>query len=71
MYFDYAIQVLSSTFPNTWNERSHQQGHGWASWETCSVVLPHISWLMKLAETKRLEPNDPELFAELIFRAGT
>lgn len=71
MYLDYAIQVLSSSFPNTWNERSHQQGHGWASWETCSAVLPHISWLMKLTEMHCLKAINPELFAELIFRAGT
>lgn len=71
MYFDYTVQVLSSGFPNTWKERTHQQGHGWASWETCSAILPHIDWLIKLAEMHSLKASDPELFAELVFRAGT
>jgi hypothetical protein len=71
MCLDNTIQMLSYSFPNTWNERTRQQGHGWASWETCSAILPHVSWLMKLNEAHSLKATNPELFAELIFRTGT
>ena len=70
-YLDYAIKVLSHSFPDTWNERSHQQGHSWASWETCSAILPHISRLVRLTEEHSLKTSNAEFFAELVFRAGT
>lgn len=70
-YFDYAIKVLSHSFPNTWNDRSHQQGYSWASRETCSKILPHISHLVRLAKEHSLKASNTELFAELVFRAGT
>lgn len=70
---DIALQILFYGFPNTWNgdERTHQQGHGWASWETCSAMLPHVTWLIKLTEENSLSATNQELFAELVFRAGT
>ena len=71
MYLDFAIQVLCCAFPDTWNEKDNQQGHGWASWEACDAILPHISWLMGLTEVHKLKATDPELFAELTFRIGT
>lgn len=71
MYMDCTIQMLSSSFPNSWIERTNQQGHGWKSWQTCSVILPHVSSLMKLVEEHSLKTTNVELFAELIFRTGT
>ncbi|KAJ5356660.1 Tetratricopeptide-like helical [Penicillium concentricum] len=71
IYLDCAIQMLSSSFPNSWIERTNQQGHGWKLWQTCSVILPHVSRLMILVETHSLKTTNVELFAELIFRAGT
>lgn len=71
IFFAHAVKMLSCSFPNTWNERTHQQGHSWASWETCSTILPHVSWLIKLSQTHSLSIADEELFAELVFRAGT
>lgn len=70
-YLDSTVRMLYYGFPNTWNQRGDHQGHGWASWETCSVVLPHVSWLMRLTEEHSLKPTNLELYAELIFRAGT
>ncbi|KAL1960258.1 hypothetical protein VTO42DRAFT_8801 [Malbranchea cinnamomea] len=71
MYLDCAIQVLTCAFPNTWNERGIHQGHGWASWEACSVVVPHVNRLIEVAEVHSVKPTNPELFAELVFRIGT
>ncbi|CAG7949070.1 unnamed protein product [Penicillium nalgiovense] len=71
IYLDCAIQMLSSSFPNSWIERTNEQGHGWKLWQTCSVILPHVSRLMILVETHSLKTTNVELFAELIFRAGT
>ncbi|KAI9765919.1 MAG: hypothetical protein M1840_007060 [Geoglossum simile] len=68
---DSTVKLLSNGFPNTWKKSGPQQGHGWASWETCSEVLPHVSWLIGLVKKHKLKSNDPELFAELIFRSGT
>ncbi|EFQ99406.1 hypothetical protein MGYG_02418 [Nannizzia gypsea CBS 118893] len=70
-YFNHVINILSRSFPNTWNQRSHQQGHGWASWETCSTILPHVSWLIRLTQGHPFRIINHELFAELVFRAGT
>jgi hypothetical protein len=70
-YLDFAVRVLSYGFPNSWDERTHQQGHGWESWETCGAILPHVSWLIRLTREHSLQVTDVELFAELIFRAGT
>ncbi|WEW59212.1 hypothetical protein PRK78_004681 [Emydomyces testavorans] len=69
-YLDNTIQLLYYGFPNTWNQRGNKQGHGWFSWETCSAVLPHVSWLMGLTEKYQLKATNSELYAELIFRAG-
>lgn len=68
---DYVISLLSSSFPNTWNQRTHHQGHGWTAWKTCSIVLPHVSRLITLTQEHSLIVVNPELFAELVFRAGT
>lgn len=71
LYLDCAVKILSSNFPNSWIERTEQQGHGWKSWQTCSSILPHVSRLMELVEVHSIKPTNVELFAELIFRAGT
>jgi hypothetical protein len=71
MYLDCVIQLVSSSFPNSWIERTNEQGHGWKAWQTCSTILPHVTSLMKLVETHSLKPTNMELFAELIFRTGT
>lgn len=68
---DSTIQKLSSSFPNKWNERTEQQGHGWESWPTCSTVVPHVDRLIALAKEHSPRIEDVELFAELIFRVGT
>ena len=70
-YFDLAVRILYFDFPNTWQGRGAHQGHGFASWETCSAILPHISWLMKLSEKYKIVSTDPAMWAELVFRAGT
>ncbi len=69
--FATATRLLYFGFPNTWNRRDGHQGHGWASWETCGAVLPHVSWLMKISEKHKLKPSNPDLWAELVCRAGT
>lgn len=71
MYLDYAIKVLCCAFPDTWSEMGNHQRHGSSSWELCSTILPHVSWLVGLTEAHNLKTTDPELFAELIFRIGT
>ncbi|KAI9877967.1 MAG: hypothetical protein M1830_002335 [Pleopsidium flavum] len=53
-----------------WTKNRHQQGHGWASWEICSEVLPHVNYLMELVNKHKLKATDSELFAELIFQTG-
>lgn len=70
-YLNSTITLLSNGFPNTWKKTGSEQGHGWASWKTCSEVVPHVSWLIKLAEKHKLKASGPEKFAELVFRAGT
>lgn len=70
-FLDHAVKLLFYAFPNTWNGKTRHQGHGWASWEKCSTVLPHVSWLIKLTEEQSLDVKSPEVFAELAFRAGT
>jgi hypothetical protein len=66
-----AIELLSSSFPNTWRKIGHQQGHGWQTWETCKEILPHIQRLIDLVKKHNLKADNTEEFAELIFRAGT
>jgi hypothetical protein len=70
-YLGTAISLLYHGFPNTWNKTGLQQGHGWAAWETCSSVLPHVSWLTGLTEKNKLGATNTDLFAELIFRSIT
>ena len=70
-YLDSTVKILSNGFPNTWTKSGAQQGHGWASWETTSKVLPHVQWVMEIVKKHKLKPSNPELFAELIFRSGT
>jgi hypothetical protein len=69
--FDLAVKILYFDFPNTWKERGSQQGHGWASWETCSAILPHVSCLMQLFEKHKFKSQNLQIWAELVFRAGT
>ncbi|KXX82634.1 hypothetical protein MMYC01_201088 [Madurella mycetomatis] len=71
VYFDLAVRILSSDFPNTWQARGAHQGHGFASWETCTTILPHVSWLMKLSEEYKIKSENSIMWAELVFRAGT
>lgn len=71
LFFSHAVGMLSYSFPNTWNERTPQQGHGWDTWETCSLILPRVSWLIKLTQAHSVDTASQELFAELVFRAGT
>jgi hypothetical protein len=71
IYSDSVIRMLSCSFPNSWIERTDEQGHGWKAWQTCSPILPHVTRLMKLVETHSLKLTNIELFAELIFRTGT
>lgn len=71
LYLDFSITLLSNGFPNTWDKTGHHQGHGWASWETCSEVLPHVGFLMDLVQKYKLSPSRHETFAELIFRSGS
>jgi hypothetical protein len=72
LYFlNVVIQLLSSSFPNTWRKTGHQQGHGWETWETCKEILPHVQRLIELVKKHALKANNTEEFAELIFRAGT
>ncbi|KAJ5326461.1 Tetratricopeptide-like helical [Penicillium brevicompactum] len=71
LYIDCAIQILSSSFPNSWMERTDQQGFGWKSWQTVNAVLPHVNHLVELAKECPFNLPNMELFAELIFRTGT
>jgi hypothetical protein len=68
---DSTIQLLYHSFPNTWDQRGHQQGHGWRSWEACATIVPQLSSLVALQQQHNLKVTDPELFAELLFRIGT
>jgi hypothetical protein len=69
--FDLAVRILISSFPATWNGGGPHQGHGWASWETCGLALPHVRMLTELSESVKIKPTAPDLWAELLFRAGT
>jgi tetratricopeptide (TPR) repeat protein len=70
-YLDNAIQLLYHAFPNTWDQRGPQQGHGWCSWETCSAIVAHLSSLMGLQKQYNLRATNTEVFSELVFRIGT
>ncbi|CAK7200406.1 hypothetical protein SEUCBS139899_003101 [Sporothrix eucalyptigena] len=70
-FFDTAVRLLYYGFPNTWKAGGSHQGHGYAAWETCQAVLPHVSWLMQLAKTHKITTSISNLWAELIFRSGT
>lgn len=70
-YLDNVINMLAHDFPNTWNSCGPSQGHGYQSWELCGRVLSHISWLMALTKKHKLKPSNSNMWAELIFRAGT
>nr|KMM72213.1 hypothetical protein CPAG_08511 [Coccidioides posadasii RMSCC 3488] len=69
-FLNYAIRMLSSSFPNTWNERVRKLGHGRASCDKHSKILSHVGWLMALTRANLLIVTSPELLAELVFRAG-
>ncbi|TPX21002.1 hypothetical protein DIZ76_016899 [Coccidioides immitis] len=70
-FLNYAIRMLSSSFPNTWNERVRKLGHGRASCDKYSKILSHVGWLMALTRANLLIVISPELLAELVFRAGS
>lgn len=63
--------MLAHDFPNTWNGSGPSQGHSYQSWELRSAVLSHISWLMALTKQQKMKPSKSNIWAELIFRAGT
>jgi tetratricopeptide (TPR) repeat protein len=69
-FHESAVALLSTAFPNNWNLSGPQQGHSWRAWETCSKVLPHVSWLIDLSKEHKIRPADPYPFAEVIFRTG-
>lgn len=69
--FGLAVRLLYFGFPNTWQGGGAHQGHGWASWEQSSEVLPHVSLLMRLSEKYKIKTPNTNLWAELFFRAGT
>ena len=66
-----AVSMLSSSFPNTWNQGGPDQDRNWESWETCSEVLSHVSWLLDLLKMHELPVKEPEHLAVLIFRTGS
>jgi hypothetical protein len=70
-FFDTAYELLFYDFPNTWDERDNNQGHGFQSWETCSAIVPHVNRLMKIKAQYNVNITELEVFAELIFRIGT
>lgn len=70
-YLDHSINMLAHDFPNTWADNGPSQGHGYQSWEMCGAVLSHVSWLMALTKQHGLRPSNSNMWAELIFRAGT
>jgi hypothetical protein len=70
LFHESAVALLSTAFPNNWNVSGPQQGHSWKAWETCSKVLPHVSWLVDLSKKHKIRPADPYPFAEVIFRTG-
>lgn len=70
-YLDNVINMLFHDFPNTWNGTDASQGHGYKSWAQCGAVLSHVSWIMALTTQHELEPSNPDMWAELIFRSGT
>ncbi|KAB5575359.1 tpr repeat-containing protein [Coniochaeta sp. 2T2.1] len=69
--FDLAVRLLSEDFPNSWQKREARQGHGFESWQTCSAVLPHVSWLMELYLKHNIKSTNPTHWVELVFRVGT
>ncbi|KAJ6260258.1 LOW QUALITY PROTEIN: hypothetical protein Dda_4482 [Drechslerella dactyloides] len=64
-YVDAAIELLSNSFPNTWNIVT---GHQFATWEKCEVCYPHIAFLAKQCEQWKVQPSNPKAYSELIFR---
>jgi hypothetical protein len=70
-FFDAAYKLLFYDFPNTWDDRENNQGHGFESWETCSAIVPHVNRLVKLEVENHVKITEREVFAELIFRIGT
>ncbi|KAF2267608.1 TPR-like protein [Lojkania enalia] len=71
LYLDSSIQLLYHAFPNTWDQRGEQQGHGWRYWGICSAVVAHLSSLMALQKQYDLKATNTDIFAELVFRIGT
>lgn len=69
-FLDHAIRILSCSFSNTCNEQTGHQNHDRAAWET-SAILPHVNRLMVLTQEYPIEITSPELFKELVSRAGT
>ncbi|KAF2682646.1 hypothetical protein K458DRAFT_432621 [Lentithecium fluviatile CBS 122367] len=71
LYLDSTIQLLYHAFPNTWDTRGPEQGHGWRSWESCSAIVAHLSSLMGLQKQYNLKATNVDVFSELVFRIGT
>lgn len=68
--FDTAVRFLYVAFPSTWQDHGPNQGHGFAAWATCSTLLPHVRWLMQMSDKHHVRSDIPDMWAELIFRAG-
>lgn len=69
--FDLTVGILNSTVPNAWKGGGAQHGHGWASWETCGMIVPHVRRLMCLYEEGKVYRKSLGSFTELIFQVGT
>uniref|UniRef100_A0A8H7N3A0 DUF7779 domain-containing protein n=1 Tax=Bionectria ochroleuca TaxID=29856 RepID=A0A8H7N3A0_BIOOC len=72
LYLHRLVQLaVFSKIPKDRMTEDPYQGHGYASWEACNAVLPHIVWLKGLSEEYNIGPENMEQWAELMFRAGT
>lgn len=69
--FDLTVRILYFDIPHTWQNGSAHQEYEWQSWKACSVILPHVRWLMQLSTKHEIKSKTPERWAELVFRAGT
>ncbi|KAK0645828.1 hypothetical protein B0T16DRAFT_457821 [Cercophora newfieldiana] len=69
--FNTTVKILSSSFPNIWQDMISYNCRGYSSWESCSVVLPHINYLTEIKERHNITSVDAATWAELLFRAAT
>ncbi|KAK6359412.1 hypothetical protein TWF696_000572 [Orbilia brochopaga] len=62
---DAAIELLSSSFPNTWNTVT---GHQFAAWSKYEICYSHVAFLVKQCERWNVQPSNPKAYGELLFR---